>query len=352
MKIVEVAAGRPYPVYIGGGLLKRAGAHTALYHPPCALCLVMDENAAAHYGAIAEASFLAAGFRVVQYILPPGESAKTFAELSRLSEFLAGNGFARGDLLAALGGGVTGDLTGFAAAVYQRGIGYIQLPTTLLAAVDSSVGGKTAVNLRAGKNLAGAFWQPKLVICDTDTFSTLPAEELASGASECVKYAMLGDALLLRKLTAEGPGVDWTEIIEPCVRLKAKYVAQDERDAGMRQILNFGHTIGHAAERLSGYTLRHGYAVAIGMIILTRAAERMGVCVPGVLGRLKIALEAFGLPTDCSYPADALAEAALGDKKRHGDEVTLILPKAVGECVLYPVKTSDLLGIVRLGLEG
>ncbi|MGI6005093.1 MAG: 3-dehydroquinate synthase [Christensenellales bacterium] len=351
MKIVEVKAGRPYQVRIGSGLLEHSGAYAAEVHPPCAAALVMDKTVAALYGERVRASFEGAGFRVEPYVFSPGESAKNLEELSLLLEFMAGKALGRNDLLVALGGGVAGDLGGFAASVYQRGIPYIQLPTTLLAAVDSSVGGKTAVNLRAGKNLAGTFWQPELVICDCDTFSTLPPQELSAGAAECVKYAMLDDASLLETLTENGQSVPWEEIVESCVLQKARYVEKDERENDLRQFLNFGHTIGHAAERLSGYTIRHGDGVAMGMMVITRAAERMGLCETGVSEKLKAALEALELPTNCPYPAQELADAALSDKKRRGDTITLVLPHAAGRCELHRVQTADLPDIARLGLE-
>jgi len=350
MKIVEVAAGKPYPVYIGGGLNDRAGVLAALRYSPRKLALVMDRNVASLFGARAEASFSAAGFRVEKYVFEPGEDSKSFEELSRLLEFLAEREYGRNDLLAALGGGVTGDLTGFAASVYQRGCEYIQLPTTLLAAVDSSVGGKTAVNMRAGKNLAGAFWQPSLVICDCDAFATLPARELSCGAAECVKYSMIGNPALLGLLAGDAVPLRWEEIVERCVIQKAAVVALDERDTDARQILNFGHTIGHAIEHLSKFKVLHGEAVAMGMMVMTRAAEQMGFCAPGISSALAGALSAFDLPTDCPYPADALASHAFTDKKRRGDEITLILPRAVGECELYPATVNELREIIRMGL--
>jgi len=351
MQRIDVEAGRPYPVLIGRGLLYQAGQIAAKLSSLGLLALIVDEHVAEHYSKQVTQSFQQVGYRVIEYRFAPGECAKSMERLSSLLEFLAENGFSKSDRIAALGGGVTGDLAGFAAAVYQRGIPYIQLLTSLLAAVDSSVGGKTAVNLSAGKNLAGAFWQPEVVICDCDTFATLPREELISGAAECLKYAMLGDEALLRRMTREGLDLAWEGIVASCVRQKAELVRQDEQDSGVRQLLNFGHTVGHAVENLSGYTVRHGDAVAIGMLVITCAAQRMAICGSGTAEQLREALQALDLPVRCPYSAEELAQAALGDKKRRGDQITLILPRKIGECMLYPVKTSALASIIQMGLE-
>lgn len=348
MKTIQVTTGRPYEVRIGQGLLDRAGALTAQVHGPCRAVIAADETVAALYLSQVSRSYIQAGYTVTSYTFPPGEASKSMGELAKLLDFLAREQLGRGDLLIALGGGVAGDLTGFGAACFQRGMAYVQLPTTLLAAVDSSVGGKTAVNLPSGKNLAGAFWQPRLVLCDYDTFATLPREELASGGAECVKYALLGEPELLDLLT--GPQPPWEEIVATCIAHKARVVAQDEEDRGVRILLNLGHTVGHAIEALSGYRIRHGEGVAVGMAVLTRAAQARGLCTPDVLPRLEQALQALGLPNRCAYPADALAQAALRDKKRQGSEITLVLPRRMGECFTLGVPTGELEGWIALGL--
>lgn len=352
MQRMNVHADRPYEVCIGNGLLRQTGELVREVHAPCAVALVTDETVAGYYGDTVAQSLAQSGFRVEQYRFAPGERSKNMEQLSELLEWLVERQMGRGDLIAALGGGVTGDLAGFAASIYQRGITHVQLPTTLLAAADSSVGGKTAVNLHAGKNLAGTFWQPALVICDCDTFGTLPRGELAAGAAECVKYAMLGSRALLERMTRDGLNTPWEEILPACIGQKADIVGQDERENGVRQLLNFGHTVGHAVELLSGYTIRHGEGVAVGMAILTRAAERMGICARGVADELTAVLTTLQLPTTCAYAPERLAQAALGDKKRRGDEITLVLPRGVGECILHTVKTAELLPIIRLGMEG
>lgn len=351
MQTITVNTGRPYEVLIGRGLLAKAGELTARVHKPCTVAIVSDETVAGIYLEQVKRSFQSAGFRTVDYVFPAGEHSKNMGRLADLLDFLAQSELGRSDLIVALGGGVTGDLAGFAAASFQRGIGYVQLPTTLLAAVDSSVGGKTAVNLPSGKNLAGAFWQPEAVICDCDTFATLPGEELSAGGAECVKYAMLCDSSLLDLITEKGLTATWEDIVAPCVEYKAKVVAEDEKEHGVRKLLNLGHTVGHAAERLSGYSIRHGEGVAIGMMVLTLAAEKKGICARGVTAKLEAALQSLHLPTVCPYKIEDIAKASLGDKKRQGDSITLVLPRDVGDCFWQTIKTSEMIDWVRLGME-
>ncbi len=351
MHHIEVKTRRPYAVKIGHGLLAEAGALSAAIHGSCKVAIVSDKTVADLFMEKVFKSFAEAGFDVVQYRFAPGEQSKSMDTLADLLDFLARSGLGRGDMIAALGGGVTGDLAGFAAATFQRGLGYVQIPTTLLAAVDSSVGGKTAVNLPTGKNLAGAFWQPELVICDCDTLDTLPQRDLSAGAAECVKYAMLGNEVLLERLTRDGLNTAWEEVIASCVSYKAEVVAEDEREQGRRKLLNLGHTFGHATEKLSVYTINHGEGVAIGMTLVTRAAERNGICEPGTTKRLEDALKALHLPTICPYKADEVASAALTDKKRKGDTILLILPRAVGYCITEDIKTEETEAWVRLGME-
>lgn len=348
---IKIKTSEGYDVKIGRGLLGQAGRLIKEVHQPCSVGLVSDDNVAETYMEQVAASLENEGFTVVKYVFPAGEQSKNMGQLESLLDFFARNEIGRSDLVAALGGGVTGDLAGFAAACFQRGISYVQLPTSLLAAVDSSVGGKTAVNLPSGKNLAGAFLQPKLVICDVDTFKTLPKEELSSGGAECVKYALLGEPSLLSLLTEQGLNAVWEDIIAPCVSYKGEVVMEDEKEQGLRKLLNLGHTVGHAAEKLSGYTIRHGEGVAMGMVVICRWAEKTGRCEKGVLDKLLASLKALNLPTICPYSVEELAKAALGDKKRQGDSITLVLPQKLGKCVLETVKTSQLRDIIQEGME-
>ena len=253
--------------------------------------------------------------------------------------------------MAALGGGVTGDMAGFAAAVYLRGIRYVQLPTTLLAAVDSSVGGKTAVDLAAGKNLAGAFCQPAAVLCDTDCLKTLPPDVFADGAAEAVKTGVLADPSLFTLFEDGTLTADPGAVIARCVQYKAGVVERDEKEQGERKLLNLGHTVGHAIEKCSGYTIPHGHAVAAGLAVIARAAERLGWTEGPIAERIAVCLAKNGLPTGTDFPAETLAEAALSDKKRAGGDITLVVPRAIGRCELKTLPVAELLPVIRAGLE-
>jgi 3-dehydroquinate synthase len=248
----------------------------------------------------------------------------------------------------ALGGGVVGDLAGLAAALYLRGIKLVQIPTTLLAAVDSSVGGKTAVDLDAGKNLAGAFYQPDLVICDTDTLSTLPKSEFSNGMAEVIKYAAIRDKSLYNALRP--PISNLGAVIARCVEIKRDIVSADERDKGERQLLNFGHTFAHAIEKCSGYKIVHGSAVAIGMAMMTRACLARNICGGDCLEVLLDALDAYGLPAETGYDEDALFSALLSDKKRNHDRITLVVPRGPGRCERLSVTLPKAREFLRLGL--
>ena len=339
-----------YPVLIGPGLLDRAGELTRQRTGCCRAVLVADDTVDTLYGARAAAVYEAAGFSVSRWRFAHGEASKNLATLGCLLEFLAEKGLTRGDLLIALGGGVTGDLTGFAAAVYLRGIRCVQLPTTLLAAVDSSVGGKTAVDLAAGKNLCGAFKQPELVICDTELLASLPRNTFAEGLAESIKYGVITDASLFEEFYQRNYDQGRLEsIIARCVAIKGKIVAADELEKGERQLLNFGHTLGHAIEKLSNYGISHGFAVASGMALIARSAQALGWCREPVAERLTEVLQLQGLPVSTEYTAKELAQAALSDKKRRGQRLTLVVPEEIGRCVLKGIDFKELEEIIRAG---
>ena len=350
MTSIEVLASRKYAVDIGSGLLASLGPRVYNLGTVRKVCIVSDSNVWPLYGAAADASLHAAGLQTCAFIFQAGEASKNGNTLLELLNFLAENHLTRSDVLVALGGGVVGDLTGFAAACYQRGIRFVQVPTTLLAAVDSSVGGKTAIDLPAGKNLAGAFWQPCLVLCDTDCLNTLPEDILRDGCAEVIKTAILFDEPLFMELVRDGLHFDREAVIAACVRHKRDIVAADEFDRGQRNLLNLGHTFGHAVERLSDFTLSHGKAVAIGTAIAARSAVQMGLCSQGTATRIMWLLEKFGLPIFTSHTTAEILEAALSDKKRSGDTVNLILPKTVGECAITPVPVTQLESIIEAGL--
>ena len=351
MQTVHIRASRPYDVLVGRGLLRQAGELIANRIPCCTMVLVSDSAVDALYGGVVTASLKEAGFDVLRFSFPAGEASKNIATLSALLEFMGERRVTRTDCIAALGGGVTGDLAGFAAAVYLRGIRYVQLPTTLLAAVDSSVGGKTAVDLAAGKNLAGAFHQPSLVLCDCDTFQTLPATVFTDGLAECVKYGVIADVKLFAQFASPLTTEMLAEIVLHCVSIKGDMVAEDEFDHGKRRLLNFGHTAGHAIEACSAFTIPHGHAVAIGMAVMARAAQRHGLCTEVCADEIIRTIAACGLPTHSPYCAEQLCEAALSDKKRQGGKIVLIVPRAIGRCEALELPLSELLEWLQSGME-
>ena len=350
MNIVKVNASTAYEVTIGSGLLSSLGQEVAKVTKVGKAAIVSDSNVWPLYGEVAQKSLEDVGFSVVSFVFPAGENSKSGATYLELMNFLAQNHVTRSDCLIALGGGVVGDLTGFAAATYLRGISYIQVPTTLLAAVDSSVGGKTAVDLESGKNLVGAFYQPKLVLCDTDTLQSLPVDIFRDGCAEVIKYGILYDPQLFAHLQAKGLAFDREAVITRCVELKRDVVAEDEFDTGSRMKLNLGHTVGHGIEANSNYEISHGKAVAIGMAIVSRSAAKNGICTTETVEMIVGLLQQFGLPTDTEYSPEILYEAALSDKKRSGSTVNLILPKAIGNCAIVPAPVEALKAFIQEGL--
>lgn len=342
MKNIVIPTSPPYSVHIKTGCLSQLGQHLSQLLSPCTAAIISDENVFPHYGETVSRSLQAAGFQVLTYVLPAGEQSKNLTNYGKVLEFLALHRLRRSDVLIALGGGVIGDLTGFAAATYLRGIPYVQVPTTLLAAVDSSVGGKTAVDLAVGKNLVGAFWQPALVWCDPDALTTLPASVFRDGCAEIIKYGLLGNADFFHRLAREPVAEHLEEVIAQCVAMKRDIVAEDERDRGVRQLLNLGHTFGHAIEECSGYTLSHGHCVAIGMDIITRAAAKLGYCPAADAEMVTQLLQSYALPTESPYTLSQLELAALSDKKIFGDAIHLVVPESVGHCRLVAVPATEL----------
>lgn len=350
MNTIKVNASKEYRVKIGSGLLSDLGSECAFIVKSRTAVIVSDQNVWPIYGKSAEESLKNAGFSVHHFIILPGENSKNGELYLKLLNFLAENRLTRSDCLIALGGGVVGDLTGFAAATYLRGIAYIQVPTTLLAMVDSSVGGKTAIDLPAGKNLAGAFYQPSLVLCDTDTLNTLPKNVFSDGCAEVIKYAVLFDKTLFSQLEEQGLRFHREEVISKCIQWKRDIVTQDEYDTGLRQLLNFGHTIGHAIEKESNYSISHGSAVAIGMCIIAKAATVHGWCEASTSDSIHRIVQQFGLPTSTSFTADVLSHHILSDKKRSGDEIRLIIPATIGCCQLKSVPVQALKSLIKAGM--
>ena len=349
MKTVRVNASNSYDVITGKGLLSSLGKYTLDATGKAKLCIVTDDKVDALYSARAIDSLESVGFEVEKFIIKNGEASKNTANLIALLEFLAEKRFTRSDVMVALGGGVVGDLCGFAAGVYLRGIRFIQVPTTLLAAVDSSVGGKTAVDLVAGKNLAGVFHQPSLVLCDTDTLDTLEQNIFADGCAEVVKYAIINDKEMFFRLK-NGIKENIEEVIADCVKHKADIVSLDEFDRGARQLLNLGHTVAHAIETLSDFAISHGSAVSIGTVIASKIAVAMGICSKEDQTAITELLASLGLPTSTQYSAKELASIATADKKREGDSITLILPYGIGNCKPCKIAVSELEGYISKGL--
>lgn len=349
MKKIDVLTGKPYQVKIGKGILSTAGKELEALSLDGKALIITDDNVAALYLKKAEESLKASGFEVMSLVLAHGEETKSAESLIKILNHAAENAMSRSDTFVALGGGVIGDLCGFAAAIYMRGANFVQLPTTLLAAVDSSVGGKTAIDLPCGKNLAGAFYQPKLVLCDTDTFDTLPDEEISNGMAEVIKYGMFCDAQFLDILCSESPDIE--ETVARCVKIKAGVVRADEFDTGERMFLNFGHTVAHAVENLSNYTIPHGSAVAIGMAAITKAAVAMSKCENEVFEILIHLLKKYNLPSECPYGIDEVFEVTLKDKKNAHGKITLVLPTGKGESVLQKCDYNELKEIITLGLK-
>lgn len=347
--VVHIAAGPGYDVRIGNGLLDTCGSRLAELVKPCHALIVCDDTVAQLWLTDTRSSLEHAGFKVSVFTFAHGEASKNMRTLSDVLEYAAVQHLTRSDVIVALGGGVTGDLAGFAAACYLRGIRFMQVPTTLLAAVDASVGGKTAVDLSAGKNLAGAFHQPIAVICDTDTMSTLPASEFAFGVAEGYKSAVLADAELFDLIEEDAHG-NVREIIARCVDIKRRYVEADEREAGARRYLNLGHTFGHAVEICSGFEVGHGAAVAVGMVMAARYAAYEGCASPQLVTRFAEAFVKYGLPCSTDIPVDDLTRAALSDKKRLGDSIIFVLPRSIGECYLKRVPVSQLREVFEIGM--
>jgi 3-dehydroquinate synthase len=336
---------RSYDILVGPRLIERAAGEIVPLLRRRQAVVVTDENVAGHYLAALRDSLSAAGIAHHAVLLPPGEETKGLDHFGRLAEDILAIGIERGTMLVALGGGVVGDLTGFVAATLLRGIDFVQIPTTLLAQVDSSVGGKTGINTRSGKNLIGAFYQPRLVLTDTGTLESLPRRELLAGYAEVVKYGLIRDAGFYTWLEAEGaalcalaPEALRRAIVTSCA-MKAEIVAGDEREEGDRALLNFGHTFGHALEAETGFSSRllHGEAVALGMVLSFDFAARLGLASADEALRVRRHLEEMGLPTRLAElglnqtPTDRLLAHMSKDKKVRDGRITLILPRRIGE---------------------
>lgn len=360
-KVTVELGDRAYDILVGPGLIADAGTHLKPLLRRARVAIVTDETVGRlHLPALAK-SLDTTGIKHSSIALPAGESTKSFANLERLTEWLLGEGIERGDLVIALGGGVIGDLTGFAASILRRGVDFAQIPTTLLSQVDSSVGGKTGINTKHGKNLAGAFHQPRLVLADTDALATLPMREFLAGYAEVVKYGLIGDRAffdwLETNLDSLKNGAVETRIqaiVKSC-EAKAATVAADERESGVRALLNLGHTFGHALEAATGYSSRlvHGEGVAIGMALAFELSARLGFCTGQDAARVRNHLSHAGLPARLADvpgtlpDADGLIALMEQDKKVIDGKLTFILARGIGEAFITrdvdPAKLRELL---------
>lgn len=342
MTVIRVEASGSYDVTVECGIINRVGQEAAKLFKPCRAVIVSGEKVFPIYGEAVAKSLESAGFEVLSFIHKSGEGAKNLEVYGELQNFLCENRISRSDVLFALGGGVTGDLTGFAAATYQRGMAFVQIPTTLLAMVDSSVGGKTAINLAAAKNQVGCFYQPKAVFCDPEVLKTLSAEDYRCGCAEVIKYGVLGNAEFFAEIEETDIRKQEEHVISTCVEMKRDIVKVDEFDNGLRRLLNLGHTIGHAVEKCSEFEINHGDAVAMGLAAIMRGAAERGICSPEDCYRVIDVLKKYNLPTELCFGSHELFEACKVDKKISGGRMHLIVPEEIGKCRIIPIEIDEI----------
>ncbi len=342
MQTIKINASSSYNIYVGEGILTQCGEIINCVKNYKKAVIVTDDIVEKLYAKTVIESLQRNGISVTVFAFKNGEESKSHKTLIDLYEFLSQNGISRTDLIIALGGGVVGDLTGFACATYLRGLDFIQIPTTLLAQTDSSIGGKTAVNISSGKNLVGAFKQPECVICDTATLKTLSDEVYSDGISEIIKYGMIKSSSLFETLSRGINDSQLISVITECINIKKSVVEADEFDKGERMLLNFGHTFGHAIEKAHNYTgITHGKAVAIGMMIISEYSEKAGITQKGTTAKLKHCLEKYNLPTSTDFKVSELISTCLNDKKRETDNINLILCDDIGKSEIRKISIPD-----------
>ena len=327
MKKFTVSTSTPYDILIGHDLISKIGEFLKPVFSPRHVCVITDSTVNGLYAQVVMTSLIESGYHTSKILFPSGEHSKNLTTYSNILEALADEGLTRSDLVLALGGGVVCDLAGFAAGTYMRGINYVVVPTTLQASIDTAIGGKTGINLLGGKNLAGVFWQPSLVVCDSKIYETLPNEILLEGIAEATKNAVIAEAGLLDQIRKH----NYEYVIERCISIKKSLVEADERETSLRQLLNFGHTIGHGIEKLSSYTVTHGQAVAKGMITEI--------------------LKEFGFDTSLDYNAKDIYKLALKDKKIRDGQINIIVPDSIGKCTLRKLSLPELNELITLGLK-
>lgn len=353
-KIIHVNAGVAYDVIIERNLLGRCGELIKNVLPKAQRALIIsDSNVAPLYADKVKASLESAGYMTFVHTFPAGEDNKRLAEIEQMYAAMAAAELSRTDFAVALGGGVTGDMCGFAAATYLRGIKFVQIPTTILSQNDSSVGGKTGIDLECGKNLVGSFHQPCLVLADADTLDTLPQRYITDGFGEIIKHGCIKSAELFELIENHGADMNMIEdLTARSIEIKSGVVERDERESGERMLLNFGHTLGHAIEKCCNFTgYAHGEAVGIGMLMMTRASETAGLTQQGTSDRIEAVLKKCNMPTTCGFSYEEICAAAMLDKKRRNDSINIVLLKSIGDSFIYNVKCADLLGFVSGGAK-
>ncbi|MBQ7522237.1 MAG: 3-dehydroquinate synthase [Clostridia bacterium] len=348
MRKISVATGRPYEILIQHGIIDSCGKIIrSVSSKSQKVMIISDSNVFPLYAERIKKSLSDVGFTVYSHIFPAGEQSKNLNTVYEMYQSLVENSFTRKDLIVALGGGVTGDMAGFVSATYLRGINFVQIPTSLLAQVDSSVGGKTGVDLPQGKNLIGAFWQPVAVLIDPDTLQTLTPHFFADGMGEIIKYGCIKSRLLFDTLEKENAENIIEEIIEECVTIKRDVVQRDETEKGERALLNFGHTLGHAIEKEHNFTdISHGQAVAIGMVMMAKAGENNGITEQGTAERIACLCQKYHLPISDTTPIDNIVRSSFNDKKSTGSAVSLIVLDEIGKSRIYPVEKSEMLDFI------
>ena len=345
MKMTVDLKEHSYPIYIERGILKEAAERIAEVYQGSKIMIISDDRVYSYYGEALKKN-LSEKYECAETVIPHGEPSKAFETLPGVYSSLLEAKISRTDLIVALGGGVVGDLAGFVAATFLRGIKFVQIPTSILAQVDSSVGGKVAVDLPQGKNLVGAFYQPKAVFIDTDLLATLSTGFLHDGLAEAIKYGCIKDAALFEKIAGYADDAellaDIDSVVATCCAIKARIVEQDEFDTGLRMLLNFGHTLGHAVEQHFGYScFTHGEGVAIGMYQLTKRTEELGMTAKGSAERIKSVLEKYNLPLTAGVEKAQLLDTMARDKKKNGNSITLIILQQIGEGVLQKVDWQE-----------
>ena len=352
--IITINTDRKYNILLEEGIINTIGSKLAETHSPCKVCVISDTNSEKYWGAPLKNSLEGFGFNVHTMVFPPGEQSKSFACLEKITEYLAINQFTRYDFLIGLGGGVIGDLTGFAASVYMRGMDFYNVPTTLLSAVDSSVGGKTAINLPTGKNMVGTFWQPRGVFFDINTLKTLPPSQMKNGLGEVIKAGVIMDETIISLLENSWPTrlpEILPELIFRSIRVKKEIVELDEREKGLRQTLNLGHTAGHAIEKLSDFKIPHGQAVSMGLMTMAKISERLGWADENMSYRLLHLYQRYDIKVQCPYLAADVAREITADKKRRGDHITLAVPLKIGHCTLRNLPMAEISQLLLKGME-